>query len=67
MMAVDVFLVVPFFNVMSTYIIGSGLVVSMLDYQVFSIIGVVVCSIPILVLFFTLVDSLNTIVFRVRL
>ena len=66
-LAMDIFIVIPFFNSYTTTFFGTTLVISNLSYQVINVIGIVVLSLPIMLLLFMVIDTLNIIIWRVRL
>lgn len=63
---VNVFVVIPFFNLYVGNIMGVGLVVSNLDMQVITVLSVLVMSAPLTALFFVLIDTISTIAYKAR-
>lgn len=63
-LAADVFALIPFYNFWVATIMGMGLVVGKLDYQVAVVLLVVISSIPLFVIFFAVLDAFSTVVYR---
>lgn len=60
----DVFAIIPFFNMFVGTIMGMGLVVSNLDYQIAGVLTVVILSIPLFALIFAAIDTFSTIAYK---
>lgn len=60
----DVFAIIPFYNMFVGTVLGMGLVVSNLNYQVAGVLLVIILSIPLFALIFAMVDALSTIAYK---
>jgi hypothetical protein len=65
-LVVDVFAIIPVFNSIVGILKDSDLVISNLDWQVATVISVIIMSIPIAALLFAAIDSFSNIMFKSR-
>ena len=63
-MVADVFALIPIHNAITSTILGSGLVVSNLDYQVINVIAFCILSVPIAAIIFTGIYAFNEITYK---